>query len=126
MANNLNPNTQHHWQFDKQSAEDYFEGLQSGNRTVISRCISLAESSNLNDKVLVNTILEKAHSSWINNDSIRIGITGPPGVGKSSFIEQFGLHIADTLEETLAVLAIDPSSADSKGCLLYTSPSPRD
>lgn len=118
MATNINPKFQHSWQFKRRQPEEYLAGLQDSDRTLISQCISLAESTNLEDKILVNQVLKDAQGSWTDNTTIRIGITGPPGVGKSSFIELLGHYIADTQKEKLAVIAVDPSSADSKGAIL--------
>ncbi len=118
MPNNFNNKSNHSWSFERRDVAYYIDGLNADNRSVISQCISLAESTQLEDKMIVNDILKKASASWIKNPSTRIGITGPPGVGKSSFIELMGTHIAEVSKQKLAVLAIDPSSADSKGAIL--------
>ena len=83
--------------------------------TALSRSITLVESKNKKHKAQANTILKKClpHA----NNSIRIGITGVPGVGKSTFIEAFGKHLT-SLGKRVAVLAIDPSSTITKGSIL--------
>lgn len=97
------------------SAAELIEGLLSGNITALSRAITLIESAN-------PTHLEKANEV-INaclphaNQSIRIGITGVPGVGKSTFIEAFGKYLTG-LGKKVAVLAVDPSSTISHGSIL--------
>ena len=97
------------------SAQELVKGILIGNITSLSRAITIVESTN-------NIHLEKANQI-INsclpfaNKSIRIGITGVPGVGKSTFIEAFGIHLT-SLEKKVAVLAVDPSSTISHGSIL--------
>ncbi|TWO32508.1 methylmalonyl Co-A mutase-associated GTPase MeaB [Seonamhaeicola sediminis] len=83
--------------------------------TALSRAITLIESKNPKHLKAANTILKGClpHA----NKSVRIGITGIPGVGKSSFIETFGNHLTK-LGKRVAVLAIDPSSSVSRGSIL--------
>lgn len=83
--------------------------------TALSRAITIVESTNPKHKEQANFIL-KACLPHANN-SIRIGITGVPGVGKSTFIEAFGKHLT-SIGKRVAVLAIDPSSSISKGSIL--------
>ncbi len=96
-------------------AESYYREIISGNRTVLSKAITLIESSlpahNKLAQEIISLCLPKA------GDSMRIGITGVPGVGKSTFIESFGSYLTDSGKK-LAVLAIDPSSERSKGSIL--------
>ena len=95
--------------------EEYFNGVKSNNRSILSRAITLIESSKKSHQILAEKLIQKClpHSG----NSIRIGITGVPGVGKSTFIESFGKHI--TMQgHKLAVLAIDPSSQKSGGSIL--------
>jgi LAO/AO transport system kinase len=89
--------------------------LLQGNITALSRAITLVESSNPKHLQQANTIIKQClpHA----NNSIRIGITGVPGVGKSTFIEAFGLHLTG-IGKKVAVLAVDPSSSLSKGSIL--------
>lgn len=118
MATSLNPDIQHNWGFQRRETKDYIEGIRLKDRTILSQCITLGESPQLNDKIIVNEILDNTNASWVNNPTLRIGITGPPGVGKSSFIERLGSYITHLKDESLAVLPIDPSSAESQGSIL--------
>ena len=95
--------------------EEYFNGVKSNDRSILSRAITLIESSKKAHQILAEELIQRClpHSG----NSIRIGITGVPGVGKSTFIESFGNHI--TMQgHKLAVLAIDPSSQKSGGSIL--------
>lgn len=98
------------------TADEYLEGILSGNRTVLAQAITLVESTRPDDADLAQTIIERClpHSG----QSVRVGITGVPGVGKSTFIEALGVHVARERHEKVAVLAIDPSSQKSKGSIL--------
>ncbi|MFC0605159.1 methylmalonyl Co-A mutase-associated GTPase MeaB [Winogradskyella pulchriflava] len=97
------------------SVDDLVEGITSGNITALSRAITLVESTNKahTDKArnIITACLPYA------NKSIRIGITGVPGVGKSTFIEAFGTYLT-SIGKKVAVLAVDPSSTLSKGSIL--------
>lgn len=97
------------------SIKELFEGIQSGDITALSRAITLVESSNPEHLKKANTIITKCLP--LAKSSIRIGITGVPGVGKSTFIEAFGKHLTKSGKK-VAVLAIDPSSSLSKGSIL--------
>ncbi len=94
----------------------YIDGILSGDRTILSMSITLVESELITHRKMAQDIIEQClpHSG----KSIRIGITGVPGVGKSTFIEAFGSHITQNLGKKLAVLAIDPSSQRTKGSIL--------
>ena len=97
------------------SAEDLISGILNGNITALSRAITLVESRN-------PLHFDKAHLIIAGclphaNKSVRIGITGVPGVGKSTFIEAFGTHLTG-LGKKVAVLAVDPSSSLTKGSIL--------
>ncbi|MFN8355711.1 MAG: methylmalonyl Co-A mutase-associated GTPase MeaB [Spirosomataceae bacterium] len=97
------------------SREEYITGIRAGNRVVLSRAITLIESTLPQDKALAYEVLEALLPQ--TGKSIRIGITGVPGVGKSTFIEAFGEYLT-SLPKKIAVLAIDPSSPLSKGSIL--------
>tara|TARA_Y100000589_G_scaffold177056_1_gene167852 strand:+ start:6424 stop:7371 length:948 start_codon:yes stop_codon:yes gene_type:complete len=94
---------------------DYIKGLQKNDRSILSKSITLIESSLTKDKEksvkLINHCLKQKHKS------LRIGITGTPGVGKSTFIEALGQKIINDGNK-VAVLAIDPSSHISNGSIL--------
>lgn len=96
------------------STEEYTTGIIAGDRVVLAKAISLVESSLPDDQKQTTELVSKLTSK---NNSIRIGITGVPGVGKSTFIEAFGKHIT-SLNKKIAVLTIDPSSQLTKGSIL--------
>ncbi|RTZ05561.1 methylmalonyl Co-A mutase-associated GTPase MeaB [Flavobacterium bomense] len=97
------------------SSNELFSGILAGNITALSRAITLVESTNTNHLAKANEVINAClpHA----NKSVRIGITGVPGVGKSTFIEAFGLHLT-SLGKKVAVLAVDPSSTISHGSIL--------
>ncbi len=116
------------------TAEDFAAGIAKGDRVLLSQAITLAESTRSAHQIIANNILQlcatqKAARTEVVDQiirksteksakiSIRIGITGVPGVGKSTFIESFGLRlIAEGYR--VAVLAIDPSSRLTRGSIL--------
>ena len=97
------------------SEEEYLKGILAGDRTILSRAITLTESSLPEHHDTIQTIIEKCLP--YSGLSVRIGITGVPGVGKSTFIESFGLYLTGQ-DRKVAVLAIDPSSKKTKGSIL--------
>ena len=97
------------------SLDEYVNGIKEGNRTILSRAITLIESTKPEHRELAQDIIEKCLPETGN--SVRIGITGVPGVGKSTFIETLGNYIIEK-GNTLAVLAIDPSSTRTRGSIL--------
>lgn len=99
----------------KYSVDEYFDGIICGNRTILSQAITLVESSLPEHYETAQAIIEKCLP--YSSRSMRIGITGVPGAGKSTFIETFGLHITSGGRK-LAVLTIDPSSEQTKGSIL--------
>ncbi len=92
-----------------------FEQLKNGDRTVLSQCITLIESSLQTDQLIANELIK--YCLPYAGNSIRIGITGVPGVGKSTFIESFGATLVGNGKK-VAVLAIDPSSSSTGGSIL--------
>ncbi len=94
---------------------DLVNGITSGNITALSRAITLVESTNPKHTKKANAIITKCLP--FANNSIRVGITGVPGVGKSTFIEALGKYLTDKSKK-VAVLAVDPSSSLSKGSIL--------
>lgn len=100
---------------DSLTFEQLFTGILDGNRGLLSEAITLVESSDPQQAKLGQTVLQACLPHTGN--SIRVGITGVPGVGKSTFIEEFGLFLAEQGKK-VAVLAIDPSSEVSKGSIL--------
>ncbi len=97
------------------SVDEFVSKILDGNITFLSRAITLVESTNANHQKKANEILERCLP--FANKSVRIGITGVPGVGKSTFIESFGKHLTSQ-HKKVAVLAVDPSSSVNKGSIL--------
>ena len=89
--------------------------LRAGSRRALARAITLVESTRQDHREQASALLELVTPDAGN--SVRLGITGVPGVGKSSFIEVFGNHVID-LGHRVAVLAVDPSSSISGGSIL--------
>ncbi len=100
---------------NNQTPKFYIDGILNANIAILSRAITLVESTNSNHQKLAQQILDGIITKTGN--SFRLGITGVPGVGKSTFIESFGKEIISQGHK-LAVLAIDPSSSKSKGSIL--------
>lgn len=97
------------------SEAELVDGILKGDQTALARAITYIESTKSEHLEKANFILEACLAQ--NSQCIRIGITGVPGVGKSTFIEAFGRHLT-ALGKKVAVLAIDPTSAHSKGSIL--------
>ena len=97
------------------SVADYVEGILAGNVVMLSRAITLIESRRPDHQQVARKVLEACRP--YSGRSIRIGVTGVPGAGKSTFIETFGGMIT-ARGHKLAVLAIDPGSERSKGSIL--------
>lgn len=97
------------------STEEYVKGILEGNITTLSQAITLIESSNPDHYAQAQEIIERCLP--YSGNSVRIGITGVPGAGKSTFIEAVG-EIVASLGHKLSVLAIDPSSERSGGSIL--------
>jgi len=91
------------------------KGIQSGDRSALARAITLAESTRAADRKAINKILSKLLPR--TGKSIRIGITGVPGVGKSTFIEVFG-EVLTGAGKKVGVLTVDPTSQKTKGSIL--------
>lgn len=97
------------------SVETLYDGLISSDKSMLARAITLIESSRDEDFEKSEQLITKCLS--VKNESLRIGITGVPGVGKSTFIEAFGAHLTH-MDKKVAVLAVDPSSSFTKGSIL--------
>lgn len=97
------------------SPKDLIQSIIKGDITALSRAITLIESTNPKHSKKATEII-KGCLPYIKS-STRIGITGVPGVGKSTFIESFGSYLTN-IEKKVAVLAVDPSSSLSKGSIL--------
>ena len=97
------------------SVSQYVDGILKGDITILSQAVTLVESSKPEHQEIAQEIIVKCLP--FSGNSVRIGITGVPGVGKSTFIEAMGKHITSQGQK-LAVLAIDPSSERTKGSIL--------
>lgn len=98
------------------SVNDYVEGILRGDVTVLSRAVTLVESVLPEHQVIAQEVVERCLP--YSGNSLRVGITGVPGAGKSTSIDAFGIHVLERCGGKLAVLAVDPSSERSKGSIL--------
>jgi len=98
------------------SREEYVAGILRGDRAVLARAVTLIESALTADRELAEQIIEDCLPN--TGRSIRVGITGIPGAGKSCLIETLGKHLIEEHKQKVAVLAIDPSSRLSGGSIL--------
>ena len=98
------------------SADEYVDGILRGDVTVLSRAVTLVESTSPRHAALAQEVVERCLP--YSGKSLRIGITGVPGAGKSTSIDAFGMHVLEHRGGKLAVLAVDPSSERSKGSIL--------
>ena len=96
--------------------QKYAEGILEGSRSLLAQAITLIESAHPKDRKAADELLALCLPK--SGNSIRIGITGAPGVGKSVFIENFGQFLIEEKKRKIAVLAIDPSSTQGKGSIL--------
>jgi len=123
---------------EKQRIDNLFHGVCNGSRASLAEAITLVESSNSVKKMMAQVLLHRVvkkmkefnYQSQLTAEclkhvnikskisSFRIGITGPPGAGKSTFIESFGMFLTSTFNLKVAVLAVDPSSNRTGGSLL--------
>jgi len=98
------------------SVGEMVEGILKGNVTILSQAVTLIESVNPAHQQKAQEVIEKCLP--YSGNSIRVGISGVPGAGKSTSIDEFGMHILKEKGGKLAVLAIDPSSERTKGSIL--------
>ncbi len=94
---------------------NYTDGVLSGNRKILSKTITLIESARVDHQNMAKQVIDQLLPHTGN--AFRLGITGVPGVGKSTFIETFGMHLIQKGHH-LAVLAVDPSSQRSGGSVM--------
>ena len=78
----------------RRSVDEYVDGILSGTRTTLAQAITLLESTLPRDRDTAEQVIERVLAR--TGDSLRVGITGVPGVGKSTFIEALGLHLTET------------------------------
>ena len=98
------------------SVDDYVQGILRGDITVLSRAVTLVESLLPEHQATAQQVIE--HLLPHSGKSLRVGITGVPGAGKSTSIDAFGMHLLNERGGKVAVLAVDPSSERSKGSIL--------
>ncbi len=96
--------------------KEYFDGIMACSNVILSKAITLVESTLDEDQLLAQQLIELILP--YTGKSIRIGITGVPGVGKSTFIEAFGNFIIKEKNKKIAILAVDPSSQLTKGSIM--------
>lgn len=99
------------------SVDEYMDGIIKSDTTILSRAITLVESSLPEHRAIAQQIIQRCQVISNTKETMRIGITGVPGAGKSTFIEAFGSYVTNK-GHRLAVLAIDPSSEKTKGSIL--------
>ena len=102
---------------DRPKTEELFKRITQGDLTALSRGITLIESQKSSDRLQANDLITKCLNFSKHHSSIRVGITGVPGVGKSTFIESLGKRLLKNGKK-IAILAVDPSSTISKGSIL--------
>ena len=99
----------------RQNKQAYIEGILGGDLSILSQAITLIESAQKQDKELAHEVLDGIMQ--YTGNAVRLGITGAPGAGKSTFINTFGSHTLKKYSK-VAVLAIDPSSSLTKGSIM--------
>ena len=98
------------------SVGELVEGIRKGDVTILSQAVTLIESVNPDHQARAQEVIEKCLP--FSGNSVRVGISGVPGAGKSTSIDEFGIHVLKEKGGRLAVLAIDPSSERTKGSIL--------
>lgn len=98
------------------SVSEYVEGILKGDVSMLGQAVTLIESVLPEHQVVAQEVIEKCLP--YSGNSVRIGISGVPGAGKSTSIDAFGVHLLNNYGGKLAVLAIDPSSEKTKGSIL--------
>jgi len=111
----VNPYRQRKIKRQQYSASQFLEGILAGDISILSQAVTLVESSLPEHQIIAQEVIEKC-LPYAGN-SVRLGITGVPGAGKSTFIEALGIPLVRSGHK-LAVLAIDPSSERTKGSIL--------
>ncbi len=94
---------------------DFVRGVKAGDRSILARAITLVESTKAEHRALAQAVLQALLPA--TGDAIRLGITGVPGVGKSTTIDQLGINLIEAGKK-VAVLAVDPTSKRTGGSIL--------
>lgn len=117
QPNTINPYLDpHRFRRKEHTVDELVSGILNGDVTMLSQAITLVESMIPEHQEKAQQVIEKCLPHACK--SVRIGISGVPGAGKSTSIDQFGIHVLENYGGKLAVLAIDPSSERSKGSIL--------
>jgi LAO/AO transport system kinase len=103
------------WRHDRPTPAAMFTALQAGDRRALGRALTLVESSQVDHRRQADELLTLALQN--RRPSFRVGISGPPGAGKSTFIDALGLYLV-SLGHRVAVMAVDPSSVRTGGSIL--------
>lgn len=111
----VNPYATFHRRKHILTVEEYMQGIRQGDVSILGQAVTLVESSLPADQAIAQQLIERCLP--FSGGSVRVGITGVPGAGKSTFIEALGVDLTQQGKH-LAVLAIDPSSERSKGSIL--------
>ncbi|MBQ0142617.1 MAG: methylmalonyl Co-A mutase-associated GTPase MeaB [Prevotellaceae bacterium] len=98
------------------SVDEYVEGILAGNVSMLAQAVTLVESTLPEHQKIAQEVIERCLP--YSGHSVRVGISGVPGAGKSTSIDSFGIHVLQRYGGKLAVLAIDPSSEKTKGSIL--------
>lgn len=116
-APNINPNFQEPDRAppEQRPIDDFVQAIREGNRSILSQAITLVESTRPEHQAKARAILDACLP--YSGDSLRVAVTGVPGVGKSTFIETLGTRLVDA-GRRLAILAIDPTSERTRGSIL--------
>ena len=112
----INPGMNHFAKRNRLPAQAYIAGIKKGERELLSQAITIIESNLPADQHLADEILQGCHP--IPTNTIRVGITGSPGVGKSTLLETLGQQLLKKNAQKIAILTIDPSSSLTKGSIL--------
>jgi len=103
---------------EQHQVERLYKGLIKGDRACLAQAITLVETTHPRKRLQARLLLNKTlKDAQISEGSFRIGLSGPPGAGKSTFLENFGRHLT-SLGKKIAVLTVDPSSSTTGGSLL--------
>ena len=105
-----------HFRRRELTVAEMVDGIVKGDVTILSQAVTLVESVNPAHQQKAQEVIEKCLP--YSGKSVRVGISGVPGAGKSTSIDEFGIHVLKEYGGRLAVLAIDPSSERSKGSIL--------
>jgi len=97
------------------TSSDWLSLIHKGDKNAFAKALTLTESSKEEDQQILREIIAQCTAK---GSALRIGITGVPGVGKSTFLDELGSYLCNVLNKKIAVLAIDPSSAKSGGSIL--------